>query len=114
MALITIDTPQVVLAVDPLYALTDFATAPFKAKATGNNTLTQTDQSNGQDASATKEKGNPLSYRVEIRHSTILVLASDTEPSSQAIELRIKDIVVAQQVCSSISFLKPEDSAHFA
>jgi vacuolar protein sorting-associated protein 13A/C len=99
-ALVTIDNPQVVLAVDPLYALTEFATAPFKSDAQPESSPSGKTPTETGSTDVEKSNESSLSYRVEIRHSTVLVLASDTDPKSQAIELSIKDVVVAQQVRS--------------
>lgn len=93
--MVTIDSPQVVLAVDPLYALTEFALAPFKADGPKETLSSETEEKPQDDKTASESS---LSYRVEVRHSTVLILASDTDPKAQAIELSIKDVVVAQQV----------------
>ena len=98
-ALVTIDSPQVVLAVDPLYALTEFAVAPFKAESPKEMPSGEVLSEKPKDDSPVKAASeSSLSYRVEVRHSTVLILASDTDPKAQAIELSIKDVVVAQQV----------------
>ena len=99
-ALVTIDNPQVVLAVDPLYALTEFATAPFKSDVQPEPGPSGKTPTEIESSDVKKSNESSLSYRVEVRHSTVLVLASDTDPKSQAIELSIKDVVVAQQVQS--------------
>ena len=101
-ALVTIDNPQVVLAVDPLYALTEFATAPFKSDIQPEPSPSGRPPAETQTSDVKESSESSLSYRVEVRHSTVLVLASDTDPKSQAIELSIKDVVVAQQVRSLV------------
>jgi vacuolar protein sorting-associated protein 13A/C len=97
-ALVTIDSPQVVLAVDPLYALTEFAVAPFKSEVSKEVPSSDNDDKPQDEPTNKTANESSLSYRVEVRHSTVLILASDTDPKSQAIELSIKDVVVAQQV----------------
>jgi hypothetical protein len=39
-----------------------------------------------------------VSFRFEVVQSTIMVLASDSDPSSQAIQLGIKQVELAHQV----------------
>jgi vacuolar protein sorting-associated protein 13A/C len=96
-ALVTIDSPQVVLAVDPLYALTEFALAPFKSEDSRQVPSSDNDDKPQDESTSKSTNESSLSYRVEVRHSTVLILASDTDPKAQAIEMSIKDVVVAQQ-----------------
>lgn len=100
-ALVTIDGPQVVLAVDPLYKLMEFALSPFKgapqpAPVEPAKVQPHDDAKNTEKSPA--KAGTPLSYRVEILRSTVLILESDSEEDAQVIELEVRNIVVAQQV----------------
>lgn len=97
-ALVTVDNPQVVFSLDPIYALAEFAVAPFKNATSAQPSVAAAEADEEDTVVESKSSSVPLSYRVEIRHATVLVLASDTDKNAQAIELRIKDTVVAQQV----------------
>lgn len=98
LALVTIDSPQIVLAFDPLFALAEYATSPFKNKAAPAQVaeIEESEDHKG-DKSEVVSQATPLSFRVEVAHAVVMVLASD-ERNAQAIQLNIRNIVVAQQV----------------
>jgi vacuolar protein sorting-associated protein 13A/C len=99
LAIATIDSPKIVLSVDPLAALLEFAVSPFKKDESDAQppqeeesvdlTIPETDEVSPKQAS--------LSFRIEVIQSTILVLADDTDPKSQAIQLHVKEILLSQQ-----------------
>ncbi len=99
LALVTVDSPQVILAIDPMFALLNFATSPFKNAAVQEEPEEPADTGAvAKQDSTPKTTGPPFAFRVEVVQSTIMVLASDTDPKSQAIQLSIKNVVLAQQV----------------
>lgn len=104
LALVTVDSPQVILAIDPMFALLNFAMSPFKNSHVEQESedLVQIDAVMGQDVKP-KTTGPPFAFRVEVVQSTIMVLADDTDSKSQAIQLNIKNVVLAQQVSKRVS-----------
>lgn len=97
LAIVTIDSPRVILAVDPLAALLEFAISPFKKSAEE----IPVQPIDNQEAEALFEgptnTAGSLSFRVEIIDSTVIVLADDTNSKSQAIQLSIKEVLLSQQ-----------------
>jgi vacuolar protein sorting-associated protein 13A/C len=101
VAVVTVDSPQIIFAVDPMFALLNFALSPFKD---GNN---DSDTSAGvsvapntvvEPQSKPATASTAVSFRFAVVQSTIMVLASDSDPSSQAIQLGIKQVELAHQV----------------
>ncbi|EIW72804.1 hypothetical protein TREMEDRAFT_25659 [Tremella mesenterica DSM 1558] len=94
LAVVQIDSPRFILAVDPLAALLEFAVSPFKTQ-----TDSRPEPELEDEEEDIKESPNPnsLAFRVEIVDSTVIVLASDSDPRTQAIQLGIKEVIVSQQ-----------------
>jgi vacuolar protein sorting-associated protein 13A/C len=100
LAIVTIDSPKFILAVEPLSALLEFAIAPFKKNPAEESQVQAEEGSDtAQDVAKKDAPSNPgqLAFRVNIVHATILVLANDSDPKSQVIELRVKEILLSQQ-----------------
>ncbi|BEI82300.1 hypothetical protein CcaverHIS002_0301680 [Cutaneotrichosporon cavernicola] len=94
LAMVTIDSPRFILAVEPLAALLEFAVAPFK------NTEPPPPEEPTPDGQTLLVEEKPtqagLSFRIDIVNSTVIVLADDTDKQTQAIQLAIKEILVSQ------------------
>ncbi|KAF5375265.1 hypothetical protein D9758_000284 [Tetrapyrgos nigripes] len=91
LAILTIDSPQIIFAIDLVFALLGFLTSPFNAAVTAesSNEVAQPDPS-GDPAST-------LDFRVDLHDASICVLENDSDADSQAIELSIKQILLSQQ-----------------
>ena len=94
LAIVTIDSPRFILAVDPLAALMEFAMSPFKKSSEGEETAEVEQKEITQDST---RKSNALAFRIEIVDSTVIVLANDSDARSQAIQLNIKEVLLSQQ-----------------
>ncbi|WRT64162.1 uncharacterized protein IL334_001091 [Kwoniella shivajii] len=103
LAILTIDSPRFILAVDPLAALLEFAVAPFNKPASAEAQKVEEERLEEIEEAPKKEGG--LSFRVEIIDATVIVIADDTNPKTQAIQLSIKEVLLSQQ---SILALKIE------
>jgi vacuolar protein sorting-associated protein 13A/C len=95
-AIVTIDSPRFILAVDPLAALLEFAVSPFKKVADSIPEPSPEEKQGDMDEGPNKQSGG-LAFRVEIIQSTVIVLANDSDPRSQAIQLNIKEVLLSQQ-----------------
>ncbi len=113
LVLITIDSPQVVLVMDPLFALVDFAVSPFKNRPQPSDeqigpATTEDRTIESGPTAPPPSNGSALAYRIEIAHSDVMVVSSDTEANAQAIQLSIRDVVLAQQVGSDEAIDRPD------
>lgn len=95
LAIVTIDSPKFILAIEPLAALLDFAVAPFKSSPEAESQSPE-EQQVAQDPVETTSSGS-MAFRVNIVQATVTVLANDSDPKSQAIELSIKEVLLSQQ-----------------
>jgi vacuolar protein sorting-associated protein 13A/C len=95
LAIVTVDSPKVILAIDPLAALLEFAVSPFKK--TGEDQALPAEEDDKDDPVEGPSQPGSLSFRVEIVQSTIMVLADDTDARSQAIQLSVKEVLLSQQ-----------------
>lgn len=97
LAIVTVDSPRVILAVDPLEALLEFAMSPFKQQPTSNQAAQIEDGDPSADVVEGPKQAGSLAFRVEIIDSTVIVLANDSDSRSQAIHLNVKEVLVSQQ-----------------
>ncbi|OCF42293.1 vacuolar protein sorting-associated protein vps13 [Kwoniella heveanensis CBS 569] len=94
LAIVTIDSPRFILAVDPLAALLEFAVSPFKKPVDPD--APPPEESLDEVEEGPKQSGG-LAFRVEVIAATVIVIADDTNPKTQAIQLNIKEILLSQQ-----------------
>lgn len=96
LAIVTIDSPKVILAVDPLFALVDFFVSAFPPAEPTSPEAEPTDKD--EKAPAPPSTAPPLAFRVEIISSTIMVLGNDTDAETQAIQLSVDQLLASHQV----------------
>ncbi|KAK2461917.1 hypothetical protein APHAL10511_006380 [Amanita phalloides] len=91
LAILTIETPRIIFAVDPVIALLEFFTSPFQDMTSmGQN---HPDSENN----ASRVNGGTIEYRIDLHDASISVLENDADPESQAIELTISQVLLSQQ-----------------
>ena len=102
LAIVTIDSPRFTLAVDPLAALLEFAMSPFKKDPTDVEEEEEDDSPSNDEVAKAPQSSTPLAFRVEVIDATVVVLADDSDPRSQAIHLSIKEILLSQQAVLAV------------
>lgn len=101
LAIITVDSPQVILAFDPLFAILDFLTSPFSSKP---STSPPTDDSQAIEQISTEphvesnEQSSSLNFRFDLHDVAVSILENESSADSQAIHLTIKQLLLSQQV----------------
>jgi len=95
LAIVTVDSPRLILAVEPLAALLEFALSPFKGQA--GTTASTIEDAGENTVEGPNNKAGALAFRVEIIDATVIVLANDSDSRSQAIQLSIKEVLLSQQ-----------------
>lgn len=94
LAVLTVDSPQIIFALDPVIALLEFFTSA----------LPSAPQSKPGDEYeiTTQEVENPsqsmLDFRVDLHDVSVSVLENDADPETQSIQLSINQIFLSQQV----------------
>jgi vacuolar protein sorting-associated protein 13A/C len=101
VANVTVDTPSLIFSLDPLFAMLDFASYPFKnapsAPQSDLETIQQVDiDGNSPVESGSAEQGK-LAFRVNVVQASIKLLADPSRHDSEAIVLGIKQVQMAQQ-----------------
>ena len=100
VAVITVDSPQLILAIDPMFALLDFATSPFNTSTpqsqpgAASNTQVATQQSD------TSEQGGGIGFRFDLHNVVVSILEDETSVDSQAMRLYVRQLLLSQQVSS--------------
>lgn len=100
LAVITVDAPQVILAIEPVICLLSFFMNPAPVQTESlphplDGTITTTGEATSP-AEATSHSS--LSVRFDLHDVFISVLEDDTNPDSQAIRLSIQHVLISQQV----------------
>ena len=93
MAIVTVDSPKIIFAVEPIMGLLDFLTSAFppQAQVTG-------DDEQQQDPDTASPPPSTLSIRLDLHDVSVSVLESDADADSRAIKLSIKQVFLSQQV----------------
>lgn len=89
MAILTVDSPQIILALDPLVALIDFFMVPQQSKSTENVPLSPTSAS---------QPPAKLDFRIDLHDVSITILHDDASTDTQAIRLYLNQLMISQQV----------------
>lgn len=119
IVLVTIDSPTLLFSLDYLFALQKYVLAPFGEETneleqeleiaetqtegkTGASATQRTGHSTHKDASVKEVKkvddaANTLAFRVNIVDAQVILIADPSQSSTEAILLRTKQVVFAQQ-----------------
>lgn len=97
LAILTVDSPNIILAIEPVISLLNFFTS----------TLTSQEPSKSEpDNIAQVETSQPqrsrLDFRVDLHDVLVSILENDADPDSQTIRLSINQILLSQQVSSYV------------
>lgn len=90
-----IDSPQVIFSLEPVFAISDFFLGAFGEEAPQADGTTKNDAPNGPVA---RDEGS-IHIRLGLHNVSVVVLESDVDPHSQAVELSMKQCTFSQQVC---------------
>jgi vacuolar protein sorting-associated protein 13A/C len=95
LAIVTIDAPQFIFSMDPVFALVEFFTN-LPSQASSPNAITPS----SAQAPTTQAESSPfrLNYRVDLHDFSIRILEDDTKQDTRAISLSIKQVLASQQV----------------
>ncbi|KAG6381178.1 vacuolar protein sorting-associated protein 13 [Boletus reticuloceps] len=95
LVVMTVDAPHIIFAVEPVFSLLSFFTSgPSSPKASREN----------HEMEIRRESSVPAtSLRLELHDVSISVLENDSDPCSQAIRLRINQILMSQQGVMTLS-----------
>ncbi|KAI8995643.1 vacuolar protein sorting-associated protein 13 [Trametes punicea] len=99
LAVLTIDSPEVIFAVDPIISLLEFFTSAFPSQSEQSNDDMEADQERVEASTS----GSKVDFRLDLHDVSISVLEDDTNAESQAIRLAIRQLLVSQQGVFAVS-----------
>lgn len=91
LAIVTVDSPQIIFAIEPVIALLNFFTSATK----DTPTLPEEDHTQTE---ITDSQQSHLDFRVDLHDVSVSILENDADVASQAIRLSINQILLSQQV----------------
>ncbi|KAH7104413.1 vacuolar protein sorting-associated protein vps13 [Auriculariales sp. MPI-PUGE-AT-0066] len=94
LAVINIDSPHIIFAVDPVFALMHFFTSATQASTLQ---IAEDEIPELAEAPPPVSQGPGIDFRIDIHDASIIVLESDAESDTQAIELSIQQVALSQQ-----------------
>lgn len=98
-AVVSIDSPKVIFAVDPVFALLDMFQSPFQAQShLESEEPVDAHSSEAPQPGSTAVASSSSAIRVDLHDVSVSVLEKDDDPNTQAIQLTIKEIMMSQQV----------------
>lgn len=104
LAIVTVDSPQIILAFDPLFAILNFLTSPFSS-----GDVSSAHPEVGQPVGEVKtlerqsqpaEQSSSFSFRFDLHDAVVNILENESILDSQAIHLTVRQLQVSQQVYS--------------
>lgn len=100
MVILTVDSPHVILAIEPVIALLEFFMSAFQQDA-------PVDIDHASTAESQRESPQSrLDFRLDLHDVSVSVLENDEDANSQALRLYIDQILLSQQV-RSFFFVSP-------
>ncbi|KAG1757583.1 vacuolar protein sorting-associated protein 13 [Suillus lakei] len=91
VAILTVDSPHVILAIEPVIALLEFFTSAFQQDTSAD--IDHTSMAESQRESPQSR----LDFRLDLHDVSVSVLENDEDANSQAIRLYIDQILLSQQ-----------------
>ncbi|KAK0233092.1 hypothetical protein IW262DRAFT_1304036 [Armillaria fumosa] len=93
LAILTIDSPQIIFAVDPVFRLMNFFTSAFDASDAEKQPATQPTS----DSVGLENNQSGLDFRIDLHDVSVNVLENDADADTQSIKLTIQQIMLSQQ-----------------
>lgn len=93
LAILTIDSPQIIFAMDPVFALVEFFASPFPTNSSNETQLGIVQVETSEPSSQ-----SILDFRVDLHDVLVTVLEDDTNPATQSIRLTIAQVLLSRQV----------------
>ncbi|KLO14457.1 hypothetical protein SCHPADRAFT_996578 [Schizopora paradoxa] len=95
VAIVTVDSPQIIFSLDPIFALSNFFLSAFQAPPT-ESTDPQPD-AQAQNATQSVSSTSALTLRFDLHDASICILEDDNQADSQAVRLSVKQLSLSHQ-----------------
>ncbi|PPQ64275.1 hypothetical protein CVT24_008413 [Panaeolus cyanescens] len=100
LAVLTVDSPHIIFAVDPVISLLDFFMSPFatdQIQQDTTSTISQSAQNTGAVSPASPTDSGAMDFRLDLHDVSICILEDDANAESRAIRLHVSQILLSQQ-----------------
>ncbi|KAG6842210.1 hypothetical protein C0991_000180 [Blastosporella zonata] len=98
---LSVDSPKILFAVDPVFALLAFFTGPASQSSASQSS--GLDDFNVGSGAADATHGHQLDFRVDLQDLSVSVLENDSDPDCQSITLSVDQILLSQQGIMALS-----------
>jgi vacuolar protein sorting-associated protein 13A/C len=92
LAILTVDSPQIIFAIDPVFALLEFFTITNQAPESVEEHAIQDEEP------VNSPRSLMVDFRIDLHDVSVNVLENDVDPASEYIRLTINQILLSQQV----------------
>lgn len=99
LAILTVDSPHVIFAIEPVIALLEFFTSAFQQETPADI------DSSSMTESQRESTQSQLDFRLDLHDVSVNVLENDADTNSRAIRLYIDQILLSQQVRPLLSVM---------
>ncbi|KAI0724570.1 vacuolar protein sorting-associated protein 13 [Cerioporus squamosus] len=100
LAILTVDSPEIIFAVDPVIALLEFFTSAFPSQPEENGENVEAVASPETQSSSSSSS---FDFRVDLHDVSVSILEDDSHADTQAIKLSVKQLLVSQQGVFAVS-----------
>ncbi|KAF8078623.1 vacuolar protein sorting-associated protein 13, partial [Lyophyllum atratum] len=98
LLVLTVDSPKIIFAVDPVIALLGFFTSPFTS-----HDMPDTDEYLAQAEPPDSPPQGKMDFRVDLHDLSVSVLENDSVPETKSITLSVDHILLSQQGIMALS-----------
>jgi vacuolar protein sorting-associated protein 13A/C len=98
LAVITVDSPQLILAVELVFELLAFLGSPFRGAGLDAEQVQQISEDEREQGESL-EKSAAIEFRLDVHDIDVVVLENNQDANSQAVRLSVGQISLSQQVC---------------
>ncbi|RDX55846.1 vacuolar protein sorting-associated protein 13 [Lentinus brumalis] len=100
LAIITVDSPEIIFAVDPVIALLEFFTSAFPSQLEEDE---EDVEAVASPETRSSSSSSSFDFRVDLHDVSVSILEDDTHADTQAIKLSVKQLLVSQQGVFAVS-----------
>lgn len=97
VAIVTVDSPQIIFSLDPVFALSSFFLSAFQTPPPSETPDTQ-DDAQVDIAAQTASSPSAITLRFDLHDASICILEDDSQAESQAVRLSVKQLSLSHQV----------------
>ncbi|KAF8640890.1 hypothetical protein AX17_000538 [Amanita inopinata Kibby_2008] len=94
LAVLTIDSPKIIFAIDPMVSLLEFLTSTFPTTSATHEVRYQP---NTSSPGISESSRSAVDYRIDLHDTSISILENDADPESQALQMSVNQVLLSQQ-----------------